>query len=228
MTQIHPQARTTPKVRAEIQKATGTLVEIAQQFNISVATARKWRTRQTVQDRSHRPHMLSRGSLRAKRRSCWSCAAPCCCRWMTCWWSRASSSTPRPRVRRWIAACAAMACRTCANYASQPIRLEAGQASPKKSFKDYEPGFVHIDIKYLPQMPDETARRYLFVAIDRATRWVFVRIYADQSEASSCDFLWRLHQGRADGDQQGVDGQRQPVHRPLHGQGQDALGPTRV
>ena len=26
-------------------------------------------------------------------------------------------------------------------------------------------------------MPEETSRRYLFVAIDRATRWVFIRIY---------------------------------------------------
>lgn len=34
----------------------------------------------------------------------------------------------------------------------------------KKTFKDYEPGFVHVDIKYLPQMPDESSRRYLFVA----------------------------------------------------------------
>jgi transposase InsO family protein len=43
-------------------------------------------------------------------------------------------------------------------------------------------------------MPDESARRYLFVAIDRATRWVFVRIYKDQTERSSTDFLRRLHQ----------------------------------
>ncbi|NMH17562.1 IS481 family transposase, partial [Tepidiphilus sp. B18-69] len=43
-----------------------------------------------------------------------------------------------------------------------------------KPFKSYEPGFVHLDVKYLPQMPDEDKRRYLFVAIDRATRWVFV------------------------------------------------------
>jgi transposase InsO family protein len=55
-------------------------------------------------------------------------------------------------------------------------------------------GFVHMDIKYLPQMPDEAARRYLFVAIDRATRWVFMRIYADQSDASSVNFLERLHE----------------------------------
>jgi transposase InsO family protein len=74
-------------------------------------------------------------------------------------------------------------------------REAAGEAPPPaKTFKDYEPGFVHIDIKYLPQMPDEAARRYLFVAIDRATRWVFLRVYADQSDASSVDFLERLHE----------------------------------
>jgi hypothetical protein len=28
-------------------------------------------------------------------------------------------------------------------------------------------------VKYLPQMADERKRRCLFVAIDRATRWVF-------------------------------------------------------
>jgi transposase InsO family protein len=64
--------------------------------------------------------------------------------------------------------------------------------SPKKTFKDYEPGFVHIDIKYLPQMPDERSRRYLFVAIDRATRWVFLHIYGDMTDKSSVDFLRRL------------------------------------
>ena len=55
------------------------------------------------------------------------------------------------------------------------------------------PGFIHVDIKYLPQMADETQRRYLFVAIDRATRWVYVHIYSDPSEKSSTHFLRRLH-----------------------------------
>ena len=41
-------------------------------------------------------------------------------------------------------------------------------------------------------MPDETARRYLFVAIDRATRWVYLEIYADQTESSSVDFLSKV------------------------------------
>ena len=29
---------------------------------------------------------------------------------------------------------------------------EEGEDTPKKTFKDYEPGFVHIDIKYLPHL----------------------------------------------------------------------------
>lgn len=34
--------------------------------------------------------------------------------------------------------------------------------------------------------------RYLFVAIDRATRWVFLHICHDMSDTSSIDFLRRL------------------------------------
>lgn len=71
-------------------------------------------------------------------------------------------------------------------------KAEGETPSPKKTFKAYEPGFVHIDIKYLLQMPDESSRRYLFVAIDRATCWVFMHIYGDMTNDSSVDFFRRL------------------------------------
>jgi len=68
--------------------------------------------------------------------------------------------------------------------------LKAKEARPKHSgFKAYEPGYIHIDVKYLPQMADQTSRRYLFVAIDRATRWVFVRIYNNKTAANARRFL---------------------------------------
>ncbi len=51
-----------------------------------------------------------------------------------------------------------------------------------------------MDIKYLPQMADKTERRYLFVAIDRATRWVYVAIKPDKTAASARDFLNELHE----------------------------------
>jgi len=38
-------------------------------------------------------------------------------------------------------------------------------------------------------MADETRHRYLFVAIDRATRWVFVRIYSRKTAANARRFL---------------------------------------
>jgi transposase InsO family protein len=64
---------------------------------------------------------------------------------------------------------------------------------PHKAFKTYEPGFLHVDVKYLPQMADKTTRRYLFVAIDRATRWVFVRIMPAKTAANARKFLRDLH-----------------------------------
>ena len=50
-----------------------------------------------------------------------------------------------------------------------------------------------MDVKYLPQMQDESSRRYLFVAIDRATRWVFVQFKTHKTAASAKAFLKALH-----------------------------------
>ncbi len=61
-------------------------------------------------------------------------------------------------------------------------------------FKDDVPGLVHVDVKYLPQLPDEDPRRYRFAAIDRATRWVSVEILPEQSAAGVQGFLTHLLQ----------------------------------
>ncbi len=42
-------------------------------------------------------------------------------------------------------------------------------------------------------MPGETRRRYLFVAIDRATRWVFIQIKGHKTVAAARSFLGALH-----------------------------------
>lgn len=58
-----------------------------------------------------------------------------------------------------------------------------------KPYKVYEPGYMHVDVKYLPQMQDEDRRRYVFVAIDRATCWASVAIKQHRTAASSKAFL---------------------------------------
>ena len=59
MSQVHARARTTPLIRAEIRSSELGVVELADRYNISRATAAKWKSREDTQDRSHRPHKLS-------------------------------------------------------------------------------------------------------------------------------------------------------------------------
>jgi transposase InsO family protein len=73
----------------------------------------------------------------------------------------------------------------------RPLRPAPAKPS-ETSFKDCVPGFVHVDVNYLPQMVDEDTRRYLFVAIGRATRWVYVAIKPDKSARSAKAFLQAL------------------------------------
>ncbi len=60
MPTIHPKARTTPAVRAEIARSTEPPGVLAQRYGVSTETIRKWRKRgpQDCQDRSSRPHTL--------------------------------------------------------------------------------------------------------------------------------------------------------------------------
>jgi transposase len=60
MPTIHPKARTTPAVRAEIARSTEPTGVLAQRYGVSTETIRKWRKRGAAdcQDHSSRPHKL--------------------------------------------------------------------------------------------------------------------------------------------------------------------------
>ena len=66
---------------------------------------------------------------------------------------------------------------------------EGEESVAKKAFRGYEPGFIHIDVKYLPLLAGEKRRRYLFVAIDRATRWVFLQVKTSKTARAARAFL---------------------------------------
>src|SRR3954447_20110813 len=63
---------------------------------------------------------------------------------------------------------------------------------PHGSFKDYEVGFIHVDVKHLPKLQDRdrvSRKRYLYVAIDRASRSVHLAVKDDETTASAVAFL---------------------------------------
>ena len=55
-----------------------------------------------------------------------------------------------------------------------------------------EPGNTHIDVKYLPHMANKMSRGYLFVAINRASRRVFMAMYRHKTAANAQRFLGDL------------------------------------
>jgi hypothetical protein len=193
-------------------------------FNITRATAAKWLKRDDVQDRSHRAYTLHTTLSKAHELIVLSLRQTLYLPlddllYITRQYINAEvlrSGISRPLEREGIA-----------RLEDVIPKAEGETISAKKTFKDYEPGFLHVDIKYLPQMPDESSRRYLFVAIDRATRGV--PTYLRRHERSQqCRFPAPPQARIAYQDQQNPDRQWLAVYRPLHSERQEAQRRTRL
>ena len=178
---LHKNATTTPAIREAIQKATGSDYELARQFNVCRDTIRKWRKRDTVLDGSHTAHRLQT-TLNAGQEE-------------LVIYLRTQLLLPLDDllavVREFIEPQMSRSAldRLLRRRGHSRLPVPAKPANAAKPFKAYEPGYIHIDVKYLPQMADETARRYVFVAIDRATRWVFIDIKSHKTAAAARSFL---------------------------------------
>lgn len=189
--QLHKNARTTPAIRRELQEAPASVTnkELASRYGLSRLTVAKWRKREQVHDRSHRPRTIH-ATLSAAQEALVVAL-------------REQQLLPLDDllvvVREFINADVSRSgLNRCLRRHGVPSlkalrdREQALGKTAPKSFKDYRPGFVHVDVKYLPQMPDEERRRYLFVAIDRAIRWVYVEILGNKSAKTAQGFLKRL------------------------------------
>jgi transposase InsO family protein len=186
---LHKNARTTPAIRKEIQDAVGSDYELAERFGVSRDTIRKWRKRETQQDFSHTAHRLQTTLIPAQEEVVVQL------RLML----RLSLDDLLSTVREFLHADMSRSAldRLLRRRGVSRLPVEAAPARPTQPFKAYDPGYIHIDVKYLPQMPGETQRRYLFVAIDRATRWVYAEIRPNKTAATARRFLNALHKHSA-------------------------------
>ena len=180
---LHKQATTTPKVRAAIQASTEPASALAERFGTTEQTVYKWKHRDTVHDRSHTPHRLQTTLTPAQE------AVAVALRKTLL----VSIDDLLAVVREFLNPDVSRSGldRCLRRHGVGNLRdLQAKAPRPvHKTFKAYEPGYLHIDVKYLPQMAEETSRRYLFVAIDRATRWVFIRVFKSKTAANARRFL---------------------------------------
>ena len=185
---LHANATTTPKTRQYIQASHQSVTQLADELGVSEDTIRRWKRRDRVADGSHTPHRLQTTLTPAQeavvvelRKTLLLPLDDLLVVTREFIHPDLSRSAPDRCLRRY----------GVANLKAL-LPQEEGTQPPVKTFKDYAPGFVHVDVKYLPQMPDEDQRTYLFAAIDRATRWVYVEILQDKSATSAAGFLRRL------------------------------------
>ena len=187
MIALHKNARTTPAIRAEIASSTASAASLAQRFGVTQATVYKWKKRTSFQDCSHTAQRLQTTLTPAQERVVVEL--------------RRTLLLPLDDLlavtREFICAKATRSgldrCLRRHGVGNLNALKPATPRETHKSFKSYEPGYLHMDVKYLPQMAEESKRRYLFVAIDRATRWVFVEIKKNKTAACAKSFLNALH-----------------------------------
>src|SRR3712207_3902008 len=187
MLQIHPNARTTPAVRAEIARSQESTGVLAKRFGVSTETIRKWRKRgpEDCLDHSARPHRLPWKATEEER------AVVCALRRATNFALDDLTFVVGhflPRLNRdsvWRILRAEGLSRRRPPPSTRPAR-------GRGTFKDHDLGFVHVGIKHLPKLrtaDGERRKRYLYVAIDRRSRSVHLAVKDDGTERSAVAFL---------------------------------------
>ena len=225
---LHKKATTTPAIRDYIRTSGKPIKALARELNLNVATVRKWRGREDVQDASHRPHRMATTLSRPQellvvelRRTVLLSLDDLVA---------ITRAHIHPQASR--AAIGRLLKREGVSRLADLIPMAEGEAAPVKAFKDYAPGYLHIDLKELPQMPEETTKSYLCVAIDRASRWVYFEILPDKTAAGTAGFVQRLvaacpiriekiltDNGKEFTDRFTAQGEREPTGRHVFDQG---------
>ncbi len=180
---IHANAATTPKTRAYIQRSNGSVAGFARELGVSERTVTRWKGREEVMDRSHRPHRIATTMTPIEERLAVEL--------------RTSVGLPLGDIVEVLRRCVnAKLSRSQVHRCLQRHGVSAKprpERAPVAVFSTETPaGFIHLDVKYLP--PLRGKRAYAYVAIDRATRFVYVEILYDRRGETAAALLCRFQE----------------------------------
>jgi transposase InsO family protein len=178
---LHGSATTTEAVRRAIQRSEESLRALAKRYGINPKTVAKWRKRNTTLDqptgpRERRSSVLSvadEAIIVAFRQHTLLPLDDCLYALQATIPQLTRSSLHRCLQRHGIA---------------QLPKVE-GDKPAKKRFKAYPIGYFHIDIA---EVQTAEGKLYLFVAIDRTSKFTFVQLVNTANRVTASDFLTAL------------------------------------
>jgi transposase InsO family protein len=177
---LHANATTTPKTRAYIQSSPAPVAVLAAELGVSETTIRRWRGRTGTADRSHTPHRLAVSLSPLEERLVSEL--------------RVSLGLALDDIVEVMHRChnpglSRSAIHRSLKRAGLSRRPRAEKAAVQR-FETTGVGFIHIDLKHLTRL--EGRPRYVFVAIDRATRFVHAELIGSRDAATVAQCLERF------------------------------------
>jgi transposase len=177
---LHANATTTPRIRAYIQASAKPVAELVEELGVSETTIRRWRSRDTVADGSHVPKRLTTSLSELEEG-------------LICELRR-SLDLPLDDITEVMRRCvngklSRSAIHRCLKRHGISRRPKPDKP-PVGTFETTGVGFIHVDLKHLPALRRQ--KSYAFVAIDRATRYVYLEIHPQRDAETAAGFLRRF------------------------------------
>jgi transposase InsO family protein len=174
---LHARATTTHRQRAFIQQSEESIVAVASRLGVNPKTVAKWRQRDFVEDKPMGPR-TPRSALTEQEQEI-ICAF------------RRKTLLPLDdcyvALKDQIPALSRSNLHRCLRRNGLSVLpKEAKTEQPKKKFKDYPLGFVHIDIC---DVRTGEGKAYLYVAVDRASKFVCAELHTSPTMAVAAAFL---------------------------------------
>lgn len=178
---LHGGATTTAALRRTIQNSQESLKQMASRYHSNVKTVAEWRKRSVVEDSPMGPRQLRSTVLTTEQE-----ATIIAFRRQTllplddCLYALQPSipNLTRSNLHRCLK-----------RYGISRLPDIKGDKPVKKKFKQYPIGYFHIDIA---EVNTKEGRLYLFVAIDRTSKFAYAELHPAQTRDTTCRFLRQL------------------------------------
>ena len=174
---LHGNAKTTPRIRKEIQESVESAKALAERYGLNIKTILKWRKADGIEDKRSGP-LKPKSVLSEVQQE------------LICEFRRVTKFSlddiyitlkdKIPELSR------SNLHRCLKRNGLSVLPKEEAEKREKKKFKDYPIGFVHIDIT---EIRTDEGRCYLFVGIDRASKYLYTEIHNNQTAVIASSFL---------------------------------------